>query len=121
MLPTSLKTKITTPRLDETRDFYMRLFGLKIVEEWNEADDVGCILGFGDIAAEAFLEIYLGEQAHDFSGLSLQFRTGDLTAFQASLPSGIQTRGPLERPWGSKYLYLTDPNGIAIIVYEGGV
>jgi len=30
MLPFALKTRITAPRLDETRDFYVRLLGLRV-------------------------------------------------------------------------------------------
>jgi catechol 2,3-dioxygenase-like lactoylglutathione lyase family enzyme len=117
----SLKTKITTPRLDETRDYYVRVFDMVVAEEWDSPEDRGVILAFRDGREEAFLEIYEGEAAHDFSGLSLQFKTGDLTAFVDSLDPDVERRGPVERPWGSHYLYLSDPNGVAIIVYEGGL
>lgn len=117
----SLKTKVTTPRLAETRDFYVRVFGMTVAEEWDEVDDKGVILAFQNGREEAYLEIYDGPEAFDFSGLSLQFKTGDLDAFVASLDPDIARRGPVARPWGSHYLYLTDPNGIAIIVYEGGL
>ncbi|QLC25022.1 hypothetical protein HFP57_08280 [Parasphingopyxis algicola] len=117
----SLKTKITTPRLAETREYYVQVFGMEVAEEWDSPDDKGVILVFSDGKAEALLEIYDGPNAHDFSGLSLQFKTGDLDAFTADLDADIERRGPVPRPWGSTYLYLTDPNGIAIIVYEGGL
>lgn len=55
------------------------------------------------------------------AGFSLQFRTEDLRGFRALLPPGTQVRGPVERPWGSTYLYLTDPNGISVVVFEGGL
>lgn len=117
----SLKSKITTPRLAETRDYYIRLFDMVIAEEWDSPDDKGVILAFRDGRQEAFLEIYDGEVEHDFSGLSLQFKTEDLTAFAEGLDPDVERRGPVKRPWGSHYLYLTDPNGVAIIVYEGGL
>ncbi|RED17629.1 VOC family protein [Parasphingopyxis lamellibrachiae] len=117
----SLKTKITTPRLAETRDYYVRVFDMVVAEEWDSPNDKGVILAFRNGREEAFLEIYDGEEAHDFSGLSLQFRTGNLTAFVERLDPGMERRGPVERPWGSHYLYLTDPNGVAIIVYQGGL
>ena len=121
MQPTSLKSKIITSKLDETRDFYQSLLGLEIAEEWNEPGDVGCILAFPDGKREAFLEIYLGNQAPDYSGFSLQFRTADLAGFRDSLPDDVPVRGPTVRPWGSTYLYLTDPNGVAIVIFEGGL
>ncbi len=116
----SLKTKITTPRLAETRAFYESLFDLRVVEEWNEPDDRGVILQFPDGYREALLEIYDGPGPHDFAGLSLQFRVDNLKSFTASLPTNIIFEGPDRRPWGSTYLYLRDPNEIQVIVYEGG-
>jgi catechol 2,3-dioxygenase-like lactoylglutathione lyase family enzyme len=119
--PSALKTKIITPMLVQTREFYITCLGMRVVEEWNEEDDVGCILALANGGREALLEIYEGKQAHDFSGLSLQFRTDDLSAFRANLPRSIACRGPVARPWGSNYLYLTDPNGISVIVFDGGL
>ena len=120
MRPHSLKTKIVTPAVDASRDFYVELFGMMIVEAWDEPDDAGCILAFPGSKREAFLEIYRGPAPPSFVGLGLQFRTDDLDAFVSSLPPSILYRGPVERPWGSRYLYLTDPNGIDLIVFEGG-
>jgi catechol 2,3-dioxygenase-like lactoylglutathione lyase family enzyme len=120
MYPSSLKTKITTARLAETRDFYIGCFGMRVVEEWREENDAGCILELGG-GRQALLEIYEGPQPGDFSGLSLQFRTDDLAGFRASVPPEVEVRGPVERPWGSTYLYLTDPNGISVVVFEGGL
>lgn len=121
MHPSALKTKIITPRLAETCAFYVTCLGMRVVEEWKEADDVGCILALASDGREALLEVYEGKPSDGFSGLSLQFRTDDLSAFRARLPKGIECRGPVARPWGSNYLYLTDPNGIAVIVYDGGL
>jgi catechol 2,3-dioxygenase-like lactoylglutathione lyase family enzyme len=119
--PLALKTKIITPLLSETRDFYVSALGMHVVEEWHEENDVGTILAFPGGHREALLEIYLGAAAGGFAALSLQFRTDDLQGFRALLPEGIEVRGPVERPWGSTYLYLTDPAGISVIVYEGGL
>ncbi|MDH3493326.1 MAG: VOC family protein [Acidobacteriota bacterium] len=117
----TLKTKISTPRLAETLDFYKTVFGMVVVEEWDAPDDKGVILALGNGRNEAFLEIYDTAVEHDFSGLSLQFKTDDLNAFIRSLPDGIENDGPKLRPWGSTYLYLRDPNKILVIVYEGGL
>lgn len=121
MHPTVLKTKITTSRVAATRDFYVNCLGMLVVEEWREENDVGCILAFPGERREALLEIYGGQAAGDFGALSLQFRTDDLDGFTALLPAGTKVRGPIERPWGSTYLYLNDPNGIAVVVFEGGL
>ena len=121
MWPFALKTKIITPKLKETRDFFVTCLGMRVVEEWREPNDVGCILCLSGDGREALLEIYEGQPCDGFTGLSLQFRTENLAAFKAELPHAIECRGPVARPWGSSYLYLTDPNGISVIVFDGGL
>jgi len=39
----------------------------------------------------------------------------------AQLPADAASRGPIQRPWGSRYAYLSDPNGIQVILFEGGL
>ena len=39
----SLKTKIITTKLNETRVFYQRLFSMVAVNEWNDPNDKGVI------------------------------------------------------------------------------
>lgn len=121
MRPNSLKTKIVTPLVTETVDFYVKHLGLVVAERWDEPSDAGVILAFAGGNGEAYLEIYRGESGGGFEGLSLQFRTPDLDGFLQTLSSDLPRRGPVERPWGSRYLYLTDPNGIDLIVFEGGL
>lgn len=116
----SLKATLSTPLILESIDFYRRVFGMKLVEEWDHPDDHGAILAFADSQEEAFLEIYFDEKSHNFSGLGLQFRTDSLTKFIESLPAEIQYEEPRLRPWGATYLYLRDPNDISVIVYGGG-
>lgn len=117
----SLKTKISTPKYQQTRRFFKTVFGMRIAEEWNEPGDVGVILSLPEGREEAYLEIYFAEQETSFAGLSLQFRVASLSEFQSSLPESVSYEGPTARPWGSTYLYLRDPNDIQIIVYEGGL
>lgn len=116
-----LKTKISTPLLEESVDFYTRLFGMNVLETWDDPDDRGVILGFSTPEAEAFLEIYYAEEMGNFDALSLQFRIESAEAFVESIRGKIEFRGPTPRPWGSTYVYLTDPSGIGIVVYEGGL
>ena len=115
----SLKTKIVTARLEETRDWYRDLFGLSLLEEWNEPDDSGCILGLRESPGEALLEIHRQPTDSDYSGVGLQFRVDDVDAFAVPDDEGFKPRGPVARPWGSRYLFLDDPNGIAVVVFSG--
>ena len=115
----SLKTKIITQRFDETRDWYRDLLHLRILEEWDDPADKGCILGLGGSNGEALLEIYLGIATENFSGLSLQFRVGDVDGFAIADEPRFAHRGPEDRPWGSRYIFLTDPNGISVVLFSG--
>ena len=119
MRASMLKTKITTPLLAQTRDFYVVCLGMGVVDEWRNNDDIECILALSDSRGEAMLEICEGGQTSTVAGLSLQFRTDDLESFRTRLPPSTEVRGPVQKPWGSTYLYLTDPNGIPIVVFEG--
>lgn len=115
----SMKTKIMTPRVAATRDWYRDLFGLTVLEEWNDLNDRGCILGLRGTAGEALLEIHHQSKGSDFSGMGLQFRVDDLDAFAAPQDARFRSRGPVIRPWGSRYLFFADPNGISVVVFCG--
>lgn len=115
----SLKTKIVTPQYEATRDWYRDLLGLVVVEEWDEPGDRGCILALEADAGEALLEIYDGGSAADFAGLSLQFRVTDVDAFDVPNDTRFDHQGPVDRPWGSRYMFFRDPNGISVVVFSG--
>ena len=117
--PLSLKTKLNTPLFVQTRDWYCDLFGLEVMEEWDQLADRGCILGFAGTTGDALLEIYHCDAPHSFDGLSLQFRVYDVDAFVVPKEERFTSRGPVNRPWGSKYLFLSDPNGVSVVVYSG--
>jgi catechol 2,3-dioxygenase-like lactoylglutathione lyase family enzyme len=118
---TSLKTKVSTPLWRECVAFYSGIFGMVVAEQWEEHDDQGAILAFSNGRGEAYLELYQADRAYDVSGISLQFRVPDLQSFLQSLPIGLEYEGPSLRPWGSTYVYLRDPAGVLVIVYEGGL
>lgn len=116
----SLKTKISTPKYQETRAFYEIVFGMTVVDEWSEFGDDGVILALSGGSQEAFLEVCDVDDPREYDGLSLQFRVASVSDFMAVLSAKIEFEGPIDRPWGSKYLYLRDPNNILVVVYEGG-
>ncbi len=120
----SLKTQIRTAHFSQTQSFYEVVFGMVVIEEWDETEsggskDKGVILGFPSGKQEAFLEIYASETPQSFDGLSLQFKVESMADFVAGLSLDIKTEGPVTRPWGAAYLYLNDPNNIEVIAYEG--
>lgn len=117
----SLKTKVWTTKVAQTKAFYQSLFGLVVVDEWDDPGDVGVILAFSADKLEALLEIYHSEEPRDLSGVSLQFRVRNIEAFADEIRGEVAFDGPIDRPWGSKYVYIKDPNDILVIVYEGGL
>ena len=119
VVPLSLKTKLSTPLFAQTRDWYRDLFGLEVLEEWDEPADRGCILGLAGPAGDAFIEIYHCDDALGLAGVSLQFRVDDVDAFLVPNEDRFTYRGPEDRPWGSKYLFLSDPNGVSVVVFSG--
>ena len=115
----SMKTKIVTPRLEETRRWYCDLFGMSVLEEWNDPDDCGCILGLGKTPGEALLEIHRRITVSDYTGMSLQFRVDDVDRFHVPQEERFRSQGPESRPWDSRYLSFKDPNGISVVVFSG--
>ena len=31
----------------------------------------------------------------------------------------VDFEGPIDRPWGNRYLFLRDPSGLRVVLYEG--
>ncbi len=118
---TAIKTRIETDRFDETLHFYSKVLDLQIIREWNEEGDTGAILGLTNVDADGFLEIASVLDKTDLTRTCLQFRTDNLDDFLIKL-AGIYEHGkPEEKPWSSTYVYLTDPAGNRVIIFEGDV
>ncbi len=126
----SLKTTIRTKDYKASKTFYTQVLGLEIVQEYNDGDgSKGSILRFGHEGSNAFFEIseisqdhYYHHESFDMSlandKIDIQLRTNDIEYWADRLKDKCDTRGPVLRPWGSYYLYLRDPDGLQIIIYE---
>ena len=120
---TGLKVRFQTTDVNSTIRFYRDVLGLQIVDQWSDDCDVGVIFGLEGAAGTAFLEfgqVSSPDTPHN-GGASIQLRIGDMAAFLARLGDRWAVDGPHERPWGSVYTYLRDPNGVQVIVYTGAV
>jgi catechol 2,3-dioxygenase-like lactoylglutathione lyase family enzyme len=114
----AMKTRIDTSAFEESLAFYRDIIGLPVVSAWNDSGDRGVILGReGGYVELGFVDAPTGT----LEGLSLQFQVNDIDAFAISVGDRWDHHGPEVRPWGSTYVYLTDPNGVAIIVFEGDI
>ncbi|MEQ8358074.1 MAG: VOC family protein [Cytophagales bacterium] len=126
----SLKTVIRTKNLKVSKEFYTQILNLIIVEEYNDGDgSKGCIMRIGDQNSNAFIELSEIDSEHyyyqdSFSNnvqsdkIDLQIKTNDVNHWAAWLNEKWEVRGPVLRPWGSQYLYLRDPDGLQIIIYQ---
>jgi hypothetical protein len=54
----SLKTRIFTTKLNETRVFYESLFNMVTVDEWNDPDDKGVILSFDKVRTRPYWKYF---------------------------------------------------------------
>ncbi len=117
---TGLKTRIETPFLQESITFYTQHVGMEVLESWGDSGNKGVILGLrSSVQSEAFLELAYVKTDKTYEGLSLQFRVRDLGVVVERLRDHVTFRGPTPRPWGSTYLYLEDPTGVQVILYQG--
>lgn len=117
---TGLKIRIETASLTESVKFYSEFLGLTVLERWDEQEDQGVILGLDSkIDGQAFLELGYQNAPKNNEGISIQIRVDSLIEAMKNLQGKVTFSEPEVRPWGSKYLYLVDPSGIVVILYEG--
>ncbi len=126
----SCKTVIRTKDFDASKKFYTQLLGLSIIEEYDDGNGSrGVIVQIGSEDNNALIEISeikefheYYEEAFDESFMSnktgIQIRTTDVFHWASILNKNWETKGPILRPWGSYYLYLRDPDGLQIIIYQ---
>jgi len=117
----SLKTTIRTKNFESSKMFYSTVLQLKIVEEYDDKNgSQGCILRIGSEESNAFVEISEIEAKHDFLNdkIDLQIKTNSILYWAERLQKLWKVSGPIDRPWGSQYLYLRDPDGLQIIIYQ---
>jgi len=125
-----VKTVIRTRDFDESKNFYSHFLNLTIVEEYDDKNGSrGCILGFSGKMNNAFIEISEIKSSHsiyqpafdrrlDHDKIGIQIKTNSVDYWTEKLNEVWETEGPIDKPWGSKYLYLRDPDGINIIIYQ---
>jgi len=126
----SLKTAIRTKNYEASTAFYSKVLHLTIVQQYSGEKGVrGCILRIGDEQSNAFIEISEIAPTHYYFDASfqkgvandkidLQIKTESVDYWAEHLKGKCELRGPVDRPWGARYLYLRDPDGLQIIIYE---
>jgi catechol 2,3-dioxygenase-like lactoylglutathione lyase family enzyme len=126
----SLKTVIRSSDFAASKKFYTEILNLTIVDEYEDkSGSRGCIVRFGNEKSNAFFEIaeipsnnsffdesFAQKLKNDKTGI--QIRTDSISYWAKRLAGQVEIKGPVERPWGSSYLYLRDPDGLQIIIYQ---
>ncbi|MGH1366455.1 MAG: VOC family protein [Calditrichia bacterium] len=113
---TGIKTRTETTNVRAMVEFYTQIIGLTVLQNWG--DQSGAILGF-DINSNGFLEIAFAKEPKRTADLTLQFRVDSITDFLKRIDGIWEHSDATPRPWGSTYVYLQDPDGTQLIVYEG--
>lgn len=124
------KTVIRTKDFEASKAFYTQILKLKIVEEYNDGNGSrGVIMRVGNKQSNAFIEVSEISAAHYYyqeafskgcenDKIDIQIRTDNIHYWATRLQNRWSARGPVLRPWGSHYLYLKDPDGLQIIIYQ---
>ena len=123
----SLKTVIRCRDLARSRELYVDLLGLELVEEWDQPDDRGCILSFGGNGGFLeLLEVATGHASHEQTSadaggagsFELQMRVDEVDMWIGRLEGRVSAEGPVTRPWGNRYLWFRDPDGVRIALFQ---
>ena len=116
MLAQSLSTCITTTKVTESRDFYVRHFNAKVTFDCGWYVN----LEFGKGATLQFMTPQSDQPACNPAGLTYNFCVADVDAeFQSLTASGLAAIMPLaDHPWGDRGFAVEDPNGVVLYIYS---
>lgn len=116
MRPTTASPCITTKRVAETREFYIRHFGA------HPAFDCGWFvsLGLGESLSLQFMEPQGQQPLCDTVGLTYNFCVEDVDdEHRLMTEAGLVPVMPIEdHPWGDRGFAIQDPNGITLYIYS---
>jgi catechol 2,3-dioxygenase-like lactoylglutathione lyase family enzyme len=102
--------------LDRSRRFYRDTLGLAVYREFGDRDDPGLVFFLGG----GHLEISGVADGTERGNLALWLQVRDLNAEQRRLKAaGVEIlRAPQREPWGLLEMWITDPDGIRIVLVE---
>jgi|SRR5437879_10626387 len=101
---------------DRSHHFYAELLSLAVYREYGTGDGRGVVYFLGG----GFLEVAgrSAAPAGDKLRLWLQVRDVDAT-YRELVGRGVAvTQPPTDQPWGLREMYLSDPDGVPIVVVE---
>ncbi|KAB2325678.1 glyoxalase/bleomycin resistance/extradiol dioxygenase family protein [Betaproteobacteria bacterium SCN1] len=118
-------TGVITEKVQESKDFYVRLFGCEVLYEGEGGWFVLLRLGGGELA---FMRPGLASQAEIFrrpfagQGMWVAVEADDVDREYARLQAlGAEIAVALrDEPWGDRHFVVVDPNGIGVDVVQHG-
>ena len=118
MIAKTLSACITTTKVDESRDFYVKHFGAKVTFDCGWYVN----LRFGNETSELqfIAPQEQGPPACNPAGLMYNFCVVDVDAeFDRLVANGLTPVMPIENhPWGDRGFAVLDPNGIMLYIYS---
>ena len=114
--------------LPASRRFYVALPGPHVAGVWDASGHRGCRGAVG--SGGGFLEMLAVDCEHPkhqpaFAELAandkteLQIRVDSVDVWAERLDGSIDFEGPVTRPWGNRYLWLRDPDGVRVALFQG--
>ncbi|MDP3090501.1 MAG: VOC family protein [Nitrospira sp.] len=117
MFANSISACITTVKVQESRDFYVKHFGAKVTFDCGWYVN----LQFGrESSTLQFMAPQPGQPLCNPAGLTYNFSVADVDAECNLLTSaGLQPVMPLDdHPWGDRGFAIQDPNGVMLYIYS---
>lgn len=113
----SISSCIITEKVAESREFYIKHFGAKVIF------DCGWYINlqFGDGSASLqFMVSQQGQAPCNPAGLMYNFAVPDVDAeYDRLMAAGFQPVTPIDdHPWGDRGFAVQDPNGIMLYLYS---
>jgi len=117
MFANTISPCITTTKVEESRDFYVKFFGAKVTFDcgWYVS------LQFGKQSSNLqFMAPQPGQPICNPAGLGYNFSVADVDVeYNLLMAAGLQPVMPLEdHPWGDRGFAIQDPNGVALYIYS---
>lgn len=114
---------VVTDKVQESKNFYVHLFGFEVIYEGDEGWFVllqlnGCELGFMKPDLETQAEIF--RPRFQGRGIWIAVDVDDVEAeYQRIKELGVSIEaGILDEPWGDRHFVIVDPNGIGIDIVQ---
>ncbi|MDT8902854.1 VOC family protein [Anaeroselena agilis] len=109
---------ISTNKLRESKEFYMRHFDFRLVYE---SDWYIELLAPGDLAVGISFTLPQREAGEFFNkGLIISFEVDDADAeYRRLRDAGLKiVQGLVDKPWGERSFVVDDPNGVHLYIYK---